>query len=119
MSPPRVVLFDIGGVVVGSPLVGINAYEAQHGLPHDYLNVAITARGRQGAFQRFERSELDLHSFYARFGQELSEAEAGNEAYRQFCRRRGVGAWRTSARRRGKWAEGRRRHTTAAAGAED
>ena len=68
---PKAVILDIGGVVVGSPLVGINEcvgrgeerrgeacadgpacrYEKMYGLPFDYLNVAITAAGREGAFQ--------------------------------------------------------------------
>lgn len=51
MVPPRAIIFDIGGVVVGSPLVGINLYEQERGLPPDYINVGITARGRKGAFQ--------------------------------------------------------------------
>lgn len=87
--PPKACIFDIGGVVVGSPLVGINRYEREHGLPRDYINVAITARGREGAFQRLERSELDLYSFYRDFGKELSDAPSMNKWYTDFCRARG------------------------------
>jgi len=58
------VIFDIGGVVVKSPLLGINKCEKAHGLPHDYLNVAITARGPSGAFQKLEVGELQLPDFY-------------------------------------------------------
>ncbi|KAJ1021687.1 hypothetical protein NDA16_003823 [Ustilago loliicola] len=85
----KAVIFDIGGVVVGSPLFAINRYEKEHGLPFQYLNVAITAQGHGGAFQRFERSELDLYTFYRRFGEELSNVEKNNEAYTKFCKSRG------------------------------
>ncbi|TKY88116.1 hypothetical protein EX895_002826 [Sporisorium graminicola] len=85
----KAVIFDIGGVVVGSPLFAINRYEKDHGLPFEYLNVAITAQGHGGAFQQFERSELDLYTFYRRFGEELSNVEKNNEAYIKFCKSRG------------------------------
>lgn len=85
----KVIIFDVGGVVVGSPIAGIHSYERTHGLPHNYLNVAITARGHAGAFQKLERSELDLFSFYEQFGRELSETERLNQWYKSFCASRG------------------------------
>lgn len=86
----KLVLFDIGGVVVGSPIAGVHIYEREHGLPFNYLNVAITARGQQGAFQRLERSEIDLWTFYEQFGRELSETKQLNEWYTAFCKSRGL-----------------------------
>ncbi|CCF50254.1 hypothetical protein NDA11_006599 [Ustilago hordei] len=85
----KAVIFDIGGVVVGSPLFAINRYEKEHGLPFQYLNVAITAQGHRGAFQCFERNELDLYTFYRRFGEQLSNVENNNAAYTKFCKSRG------------------------------
>ncbi|EST08272.1 HAD-like domain protein [Kalmanozyma brasiliensis GHG001] len=85
----KAVIFDIGGVVVASPLFAINRYEEEHGLPFQYLNVAITAQGHGGAFQKFERSELDIYTFYRQFGEELSNVEKNNEAYTKFCKSRG------------------------------
>ncbi|SNX86722.1 related to epoxide hydrolase [Melanopsichium pennsylvanicum] len=85
----KAIIFDIGGVVVGSPLFAINNFEKEHGLPFQYLNVAITAQGHGGAFQKFERSELDLYTFYRRFGEELSNVEKNNKAYNEFCKSRG------------------------------
>ncbi|KDN40261.1 epoxide hydrolase N-termina [Tilletiaria anomala UBC 951] len=90
MSNIKGVVFDIGGVVVGSPIVGINKYEKSHGLPHHYLNHAITMRGQNSAFQRFERNELDLYTFYEQFGRELSDAPTLNEWYLQYCKNRGI-----------------------------
>ncbi|KAG0281085.1 hypothetical protein BGZ95_006933 [Linnemannia exigua] len=71
--PFKAVLFDIGGVVVGSPFQGIADFELQHSLPVNYLNVAITRAGHNGAFQRLERGELDLWSFYDAFSDQLSD----------------------------------------------
>lgn len=84
----RAIIFDIGGVVVGSPIAGVNVYEREHKLPHNWLNVGITSYGESGAFQRFERSELDLYTFYERFGEELSDTERLNGWYSAFCKSR-------------------------------
>ncbi|PLW24047.1 hypothetical protein PCASD_14518 [Puccinia coronata f. sp. avenae] len=78
-------IFDIGGVVVKSPLLGINKFERAHGLPHDYLNVAITARGPSGAFQKLEVGELQLSEFYDQFGTQMSDLVFNNAAYAKFC----------------------------------
>ncbi|KAG9061490.1 hypothetical protein KI688_007068 [Linnemannia hyalina] len=73
VGPYKAILFDIGGVVVGSPFQGIADFELQHNLPVNYLNVAITRAGHNGAFQRLERGEVDLWSFYDAFSDQLSD----------------------------------------------
>ncbi|KAG8792958.1 hypothetical protein FRC20_010846 [Serendipita sp. 405] len=83
------VIFDVGGVVITSPLIAIAAYERERGFPKDWLNVLITGYGHKGAWQKFERGELDLFSFYEGFGRELSNVEKGRELYSQFCSKRG------------------------------
>ncbi|GAA6041219.1 hypothetical protein JCM8097_008349 [Rhodosporidiobolus ruineniae] len=88
--PFRAVIFDIGGVVVGSPVAAIGDAERLWHLPRHYLNVAITAAGPNGPFQRLERGELELDEFYVRFGAELSDVRRNNEAYRQYCQRAGI-----------------------------
>ncbi|GAA6024715.1 hypothetical protein JCM10207_002806, partial [Rhodosporidiobolus poonsookiae] len=88
--PYRAIIFDIGGVVVGSPVAAISRYETQHSLPTHWLNASITAAGEQGAFQRLERGEIGMDEFYRRFGDELSDVERGNAAYRGYCRRVGI-----------------------------
>ncbi|BGP13074.1 hypothetical protein JCM10213_000921 [Rhodosporidiobolus nylandii] len=88
--PPKAVIFDIGGVVVGSPVAAIGRVEKLWGLPQHYLNAAITAAGPEGAFQKLERGELEMEDFYRRFRAELSDVQKGNEAYRRYCARMGL-----------------------------
>jgi putative hydrolase of the HAD superfamily len=61
------VLFDLGGVVVDSPLHALARYERDHGLPHNAINRAIVAAGEQGAWSRLERGEIALEEFFALF----------------------------------------------------
>lgn len=44
-TPIKAVFFDIGGVVIKSPLIAIHAYEREKGLPKDWLNLFITKLG--------------------------------------------------------------------------
>ncbi|KAH7929780.1 HAD-like protein [Leucogyrophana mollusca] len=86
----KAVIFDIGGVVLTSPFIAIAEYEREKGLPQNYLNVSITARGSQGAWQRFERGELPLFAFYDAFGHDLSDTARGNVWYTEYCQRKGM-----------------------------
>jgi putative hydrolase of the HAD superfamily len=61
------VLFDMGGVVLESPLHAIARYERAHGLPASGINRAIAAAGETGAWQRLERGELTAETFCAPF----------------------------------------------------
>jgi len=92
MSSPhlKAVLFDIGGVVVQSPLLAIRDYEIEHGLPNNYINCMITGRGPQGAWQKFERGQIALFPFYEQFSQELSDVHNGNKWYVEYCERKNI-----------------------------
>src|ERR1051326_5114638 len=61
------VLFDLGGVVMESPLAAIARYERDHGLPDQSVNGVIRAAGEAGAWSRLERGELSLEAFLAPF----------------------------------------------------
>ncbi|ORZ08731.1 HAD-like domain-containing protein [Absidia repens] len=84
----KAVIFDIGGVCVGSPMEGIHRYEIEHQLPRNYINVAIVAQGENGAFQRFERGEIKLHDFYREFGEQLS-SPTNKKHYQAYLKRSG------------------------------
>jgi putative hydrolase of the HAD superfamily len=70
------VLFDMGGVVMESPLHAIARYEQERGLPPNSINRVVAAAGETGAWARLERGELTVATFCAPF-----EAD---------CRARGV-----------------------------
>lgn len=61
------VLFDVGGVVVDSPLHEIARYEAELGLPANAINRAVVAAGPTGAWSRLECGELTIETFCAPF----------------------------------------------------
>ncbi|KAI9352502.1 epoxide hydrolase [Zopfochytrium polystomum] len=84
-SGVKAVIFDLGGVVVHSPLEGIRTYERKVGLPQNFLN----ERGASGSFQRLERRELTLAEFYPLFSSELSEPRNW-DVYYQYLLKRGV-----------------------------
>ncbi|RMZ77454.1 hypothetical protein DV738_g4359, partial [Chaetothyriales sp. CBS 135597] len=56
--PPKVLLFDIGGVCVVSPFQAIIDYEEQHSIPRGYINYSIRALAPHGAWHRLERGEI-------------------------------------------------------------
>ncbi|KAF9262145.1 HAD-like protein [Marasmius fiardii PR-910] len=86
----KAVIFDLGGVVLRSPFIAIAEYERLHGIPENYLNCSIVARGPQGAWQKFERGEIELFPFYEAFGRDLSDTANGNVWYEAYCQRKGI-----------------------------
>ena len=61
------VIFDLGGVVMESPLHAIARYERARGLPPDAINRAVVDAGDGGAWARLERGELTVEAFCAPF----------------------------------------------------
>ena len=61
------VIFDLGGVVMDSPLHAIARYERDHGLPAGAINRVVVDTGEAGAWSRLERGELTLEAFLAPF----------------------------------------------------
>lgn len=70
----RAVLFDLGGVVVGSPLGAIRDFEAAHGIAPDSVNRIVVSTGRDGAWARLERGRLRLPTFYDAFEADCAAA---------------------------------------------
>jgi putative hydrolase of the HAD superfamily len=73
----RAVIFDLGGVVLGSPLHAIAEYEREIGLPHNFVNRVVASTTPHGAWSRLERGELEMEAFYAAF--ETDCLDAGGE----------------------------------------
>jgi putative hydrolase of the HAD superfamily len=68
------VIFDIGGVVVGSPLAALAEYERRNAIPAGTINRIIVTGGADGAWHRLERGELTLAEFYPVFDAECAGA---------------------------------------------
>ena len=60
-------LFDLGGVVLGSPLAAIRDYERSLGHPPDAINRVVARSAPTGAWSRLERGEIDLETFHGAF----------------------------------------------------
>jgi putative hydrolase of the HAD superfamily len=61
------VLFDLGGVVLGSPLHAIRDYGQELGFEHNAINHVAANTAPTGAWSRLERGEIDMDVFYAAF----------------------------------------------------
>jgi len=72
--PVSAVIFDLGGVVLGSPLQAFRDYEAQLGLSPGALGMVVVRSGSEGAWSRLERGEHDMASFVGAFDAELRAA---------------------------------------------
>lgn len=87
-SAVRTVLFDIGGVVVGSPIHGAADVERELNLPAGWVGVAIASRGSSGVWARLERGELRLPDAYPLLEAELNDTPFIWRAYTSFLERR-------------------------------
>ncbi len=67
-------LFDLGGVVLGSPLHAIARYERARDIPAGFVNRVVVATGPAGAWSRLERGELGMDAFSAAFEAECAAA---------------------------------------------
>jgi putative hydrolase of the HAD superfamily len=70
----RAVIFDLGGVVLDSPLHAIAAYERELGIPAGFVNRVVVDTGPAGAWSRLERGELSRRAFEAAFEAECRAA---------------------------------------------
>lgn len=68
----RAVIFDLGGVVLPSPIDAFRAYERTAGLPHRFISEVIVSGDETSAWARLERGELTLESFGVAFEAECA-----------------------------------------------
>lgn len=68
------VLFDLGGVVLGSPLHAIADYERELGIPENFVNRVVASTSPHGGWARLERGELTMEQFYAAFEEDCRTA---------------------------------------------
>jgi putative hydrolase of the HAD superfamily len=70
----RAVIFDLGGVVFPSPFDAFDAYERDAGLPPRFIRTVVAASAEDGAWARFERSELSFADFCSALEAECADA---------------------------------------------
>jgi putative hydrolase of the HAD superfamily len=67
---PLAVLWDFGGVILTSPFEAFNRYEAEAGLPKDFIRSLNARNPDTNAWARMERSEVSLDGFVQLFEEE-------------------------------------------------
>lgn len=72
----KAVFWDFGGVFTTSPFQAFRRFEAENGLPQDFIRGINATNPDTNAWARFERSELTLEEFDRAF-----EAESGAAGY--------------------------------------
>jgi putative hydrolase of the HAD superfamily len=82
----RAVIFDLGGVVIDSPLHVIAAYEQELGLPAGVINRVVVETGPAGAWSRLERGEVGMAAFQRDFEAECAAAGATISALEMMTR---------------------------------
>ena len=77
MTKPRKtrgVVFDLGGVVLDSPLESMRRFESARGIEPGSITALVARNGNGSAWKALETGVLDIDSFVPRFERELSAA---------------------------------------------
>jgi len=69
----KAVLWDFGGVILSSPFEAFNRYEADNGLPIDFIRSVNATNPHDNAWAKLERSDISVAEFDGLFA---DEAEA-------------------------------------------
>ncbi|MEL6828998.1 MAG: HAD-IA family hydrolase [Pseudomonadota bacterium] len=64
------VIWDFGGVITSSPFEAFRRYEAERGLPEDFIRGVNARNGDTNAWAKLERSEVNADEFDALFREE-------------------------------------------------
>lgn len=70
----KAVIFDIGGVLVRQPQIGIRKYEKELGTPPGFLGEVFMKGAPDNSFCRLERGELLFSDFLSKFDAEVQSA---------------------------------------------
>ncbi len=77
MNEVKAIIFDLGGVVISSPMQAFFDAEKRLGLTPNFLNKVIVANGEKSAWAKLERGELSMdQAFFTAFDKEMSDAGA-------------------------------------------
>lgn len=82
----QAVIFDLGGVVLGSPLHAIAHYEEELGIEAGSVNRVVGSTGEAGAWSKLERGLFNLEQFFPAFEQDCAAAGFTISASAMFAR---------------------------------
>ena len=68
----KAVIWDFGGVITSSPFDAFNRYEADHGLPHNFIRGVNARKPDSNAWAMLERDEIDAAGFDVMFAAEAT-----------------------------------------------
>ncbi len=68
----QAVIWDFGGVLTSSPFEAFNRFEAERGLPADFIRKVNSTNPDTNAWALFERSDITLDEFDEMFAQEAT-----------------------------------------------
>lgn len=68
----QAVIWDFGGVITTSPFEAFTRFEAERGLPKDFIRTVNATNPDVNAWARFERAEIDAAAFDAAFAGEAA-----------------------------------------------
>lgn len=68
----KAVLWDFGGVILSSPFEAFNRYEAEHGLPVDFVRSVNSTNPYDNAWAKLERGEISARDFDRQFAEEAT-----------------------------------------------
>ncbi|MDX1580653.1 MAG: HAD-IA family hydrolase [Alphaproteobacteria bacterium] len=69
----KAVLWDFGGVITTSPFESFNRYEAERGIPKDFIRMNNADNPHDNAWALFERSEVSIDEFDTLFAEETEK----------------------------------------------
>ena len=70
----RAVIFDLGGVILDSPLHAIARFERERDIEPGFVNRVVVSAGHGGAWARLERGELSMEAFFGAFEADCATA---------------------------------------------
>jgi len=68
----KAVIWDFGGVLTTSPFESFNRFEAEHGMPADFIRGINATNPDTNAWAQFESSQITLEDFDAKFAEETA-----------------------------------------------
>ena len=68
------IIWDFGGVITTSPFEAFNLYEAEHGLPRNFIRMINSTNPDSNAWAQFESNKISLDEFDTLFASESKAA---------------------------------------------